>query len=276
MEIQNRDERDLGDGNNKHPPSEKKQSLQLIKWCFTFNNYLKEDIEILDTKFKEICKKYVFQEEVGEKTKTPHLQGAIWLKKKMRWTEFELNKKIHWSGMRNEERSIKYCQKSETAVGEPHIYGFPKPIKTLTELKPWQQAIETLLLTTEPDGRTVHWYWDKKGGVGKSAFCKYMFIKHGALVIQGGKLADIMNIIFNANMDNITTIIIDIPRSKGNKVSYSAVECILNGMITNTKYETGAKVFNPPHVIIFSNYKPDVEELSDDRWIITNIGANKK
>lgn len=268
---ENRENRDLGNGNTKHSPETKKQALQLIKYCFTFNNYALEDIVIIETRFKEICNKYIFQKEVGLNG-TPHLQGAIWLKKKMRLTELDLNKKIHWEKMHNEKASIAYCQKSDTAIGEPFIYGFPKPIKTLTTLHPWQANIEKLTLT-EPDGRSVHWYWDLVGGIGKSAFCKYMYIKHKALVIQGGKMADIMNIIFNSDMDIVNTVIIDIPRNHGNKVSYSSIECILNGMITNTKYETGCKVFNPPHVIVFSNYEPDhSDKLSEDRWKITNLG----
>ena len=74
---------------------------------------------------------------------------------------------------------------------------------------PWQKEIEDLSMT-EPDGRTIHWYWENEGGVGKSSFCKYMYIKHGAITIQGGKLADIMNIIFNLDMNEVTTLIIDV------------------------------------------------------------------
>lgn len=246
---------------------------QLLRWCFTFNNYTIEDIYEMETKFKEICKKYVFQEEIG-KEGTKHLQGAIWLKKKMRYSEFKLSKKIHWEQMRNEEASIKYCQKSETGTGNIYTFGMPKPIKIIDKLYKWQESIVDIY-KTEPDGRTVYWRYDKIGGVGKSSFCKYMYVKYGAITIQGGKLADIMNIIFNLNMDNIKMLIIDVPRNNGNNISYSAVECILNGMITNTKFETGTKVFNPPHIVVFSNYEPDIEKLSEDRWNIEEINIHQ-
>lgn len=72
-------------------------------------------------------------------------------------------------------------------------------------------------------------------------------------------------------MNDVTMLIIDVPRNNGNNISYSAVECILNGMITNTKFETGVKVFNAPHVVVFSNYEPDTEKLSEDRWSIKKI-----
>ena len=43
-------------------------------------------------------------------------------------------------------------------------------------------------------------------------------------------------------------------------------------MICNTKYETGVKIFNSPHIICFANFPPDnLEQLSADRWIITNL-----
>jgi len=98
-----------------------------------------------------------------------------------------------------------------------------------------------------------------------------MYVKHKAITIQGGKLADIMNIVFNLNMDECRMLLIDIPRNNLNHVSYSAIECILNGMITNTKYETGVKVFNPPHVVCLSNFDPDLDKLSEDRWNVIEI-----
>lgn len=245
------------------------QSNACKKWFFTFNNYTDEDISKIVPRFNEICDKYAFQEELGSEG-TKHLQGNIWLKHKMRFTEFKLNNKIHWEKTKDEEAALAYVTKSESRNGLQWIYGFPKPIKIISELRPWQKTIEDIFFD-EPDGRTVHWFWEPIGKTGKSQFCKYMYVKHGAITIQGGKLADIMNIIFNIDMDKTTMILIDIPRNTGNKISYSAVECILNGMITNTKYETGIKVFNPPHLICLANCEPQFDMLSEDRWKVTKI-----
>jgi len=256
-----------GAGNTKQP-------LQLKSWFFTFNNYNNKDIEILETKFKQICKKFCFQEEVG-KEGTKHLQGCIELLKKSRWTSFGLNKRIHWEKTNNIDKAMEYCCKEDTRNGVVIKFGFPKEIKIIEVLKPWQKDIEDIFFT-EPDGRSIHWYWENVGGVGKSSFCKYMYVKHKALVIQGGKLGDIMNLIFNTDMDRCSMVIIDIPRNNGNSVSYNSIECILNGMITNTKYETGTKVFNPPHVIVFSNFEPDLDKLSEDRWNVHEIGGELK
>lgn len=245
---------------------------QLTKWCLTWNNYDTTKFGDLETFLKTFCWKYMIQSEVGE-SGTPHLQGCIWLKKAMRWSEFGLPKQICWSKMISEKGSMEYCQKT-SADGWDGKYrwslGIPKPIKIIETLNDWQNEAEIVCLK-EPDGRSVYWWYDTIGGLGKSAFCKYMVVKHNAVVIQGGKLADIMNIIFNTNMDDVNCVIIDIPRCNKNAVSYASIECILNGMITNTKYETGRKIFNPPNIMVFSNFEPDREQLSEDRWHIRNL-----
>lgn len=255
-ESQSRDDKSSKTPNSKY------------KYDFVLNNYTKSNIDELKILLQDLCKKFIFGEEIGEQG-TPHLQGYINLKVKRRITE--LKKLIPINGMsyrecRNEEALIEYCKKD----GKIHSYGFPKPIKTITNLYKWQQYIVDII-RTEPDGRSIHWYYDTEGNKGKSALCKYLAVKHNCLIIQGGKLQDIMNIIFNADMDNTSSVIIDIPRCNKNKVSYSAIECILNGMITNTKFETGVKIFNAPHVIVFSNFEPETDKLSKDRWKITDL-----
>lgn len=248
-----------------------KQVAPKCKYDFVYNNYKSEEIPLIEIVLKQICKRYLFGEEIG-KEGTPHLQGFIDLKTKMRMSELV---KIILYGFsyrecRNETALIEYCKKD----GKVKSFGFPKPLKIIQKLHGWQEEI-VKIISAEPDGRTLHWYVDTIGGKGKSSFCKYLFVKYKCLIIQGGKLADIMNIIFNTNMDDVTSVIIDVPRINKNKISYASVECILNGMITNTKYETGIKVFNPPHVIVFSNYHPntDGDVLSKDRWKITDLDA---
>lgn len=268
----------LENGNISSPKSKKKkQCTQLLKWFFTFNNYTVKDIEIIETCFKAICIKYVFQEEIGDKRGTPHLQGNIWLKKKMRPSEFKLDKRMWWEATRNEEAAASYCAKSETSKegSTPHKWGWPKPLKCIEILYPWQEKILDLC-KTEPDDRSVHWYWEEVGKIGKSQFVRYMVIKHKILFCNGGKRSDIINLVFNNNMDTCDCIMWDIPRCAEGSVSYAAIEEIKNGLVCNTKYETGTKVFNPPHVICFANFPPrNIDHFSADRWVITYLGTNK-
>jgi len=265
-----------GNTNLSSPPATQSKTArpcQLFKWSFTWNNYPKGALEMLETYFKQIKSPCgAIQEETGD-CGTPHLQGAIELEKRKRWTEFHLPKEIHWSKTENEWAAINYCRKTDTRTGRLVTWGLPelpKPLKLITELRPWQKWVETIALS-EPDGRTIHWLYDTKGGLGKSKFTKYMAATHNTLVIQGGGIKDIINLIFKTNMDKVNALMIDVPRINNNKVSYGSIECILNGMITNTKFETGVKMFNPPHVFVFCNFKPNTEALSEDRWKIYNL-----
>lgn len=254
------------DGNtNLSTPTTKKVINASVKWFFTLNNWSEEEYCAILERFKDVGTKYVIGKEIGEQG-TPHLQGCVYLKKKCRGTSIIANKRIHWENYKDWDAAVTYCKKEGKYIEFPEP---PKHISIIKELKPFQIEIENLYLT-EPDGRTIHWYVDYIGGLGKTAFTKYMYVKHGALPIKGGKIADISNIIFNFNMDTCKMVIMDIPRSS-KSVSYNAIEAILDGMITNTKYETGIKVFNPPHVVVFSNFYPDVKAMSEDRWHIVEL-----
>lgn len=264
--MQNYSSNSSGEGGNTISPSPI-QISPAIRWCFTLNNYTNEDISSINVCFSNKCKFAIVGKEIGAQG-TPHLQGYCEFKTKCRPKNL-LSNRIHWEKAKgNREANIEYCSKDNDII---YSLGMPKPIKIINELYPWQKDIERLTLE-EPDDRTIHWYWDENGNIGKSAFIKYMIVKHKVLFCCGGKYSDIMNLVFNQNMDECNCVIFDIPRANRGCISYSALESIKNGMVCNTKYETGVKVFNSPHVIVFANFPPDDEsQLSSDRWHITNL-----
>jgi len=100
---------------------------------------------------------------------------------------------------------------------------------------------------------------------------KYLVVKHGALPCIGGKFGDIMNLVFNQDMEKSNIVIFNIPRGHKALVNYAALESVKDGMIVNNKYETGFKVFNPPHVVVFANFPPDRTHLSEDRWVVEEL-----
>lgn len=242
----------------------------LYKYDFVINNYT--DLEVCQVKesIRRLCKKGGFGFEVGANG-TPHLQGYISLIKKQRKTGLHKEAgfaRASFRAVRNEEALIQYIQKD----GDCWTYGFPKTIKIIDNLRPWQKEVETLLTSDTNDDRKIHWYWEPKGGFGKTQFSKYMVVKHKTLYCSSGKYADLINLVFNTNMDECTSVIFDIPRSQGGQVSYSALEAIKNGIICNTKYETGTKVFNSPTIVVFANMPPDKpDNLSEDRWHIVEL-----
>lgn len=258
-------------GGNTKNPQPKKQPLQYMHWCFTWNNYKHADIETLETLFKHLCHKYCFQEETGENG-TPHLQGVISLKKRARWSEFGLPNVIHWEKVQKLTEAYLYCSKTETRTGNIYTYNYyvPKPLKLITPDKWWQHEILTII-NSEPDDRKVYWYWSHAGSLGKSQFAKWLVAKRNCLFFEEGRKTDIMHLIISAPEERLERVIIDVPRDNGNNVSYKAIESIKNGMIYSSKYEGGYKLFNSPHIIVFANEPPQEHRLSADRWVIKNI-----
>ena len=250
---------------NTEPLSSSKQVSRKTFYCFTLFNF--ESIEVeFNRQLKLLSKKFVYGREKCPTTDKRHLQGFMQLKKPMRITEIKLVGNPHLEPtLGSEEQNIKYCSK------DGDIVKYPAPINLISALRPFQAEIEQIYFT-EPDDRKIYWFWETTGGVGKSAFVKYMVVKHGCLFCNGGKQADLINLVFNADMDNCRAIIWDLPRSTKGHISYSTLECIKNGLVCNTKYETGVKAFNPPHIFVFANYPPDdMDKLSEDRWEVREL-----
>lgn len=242
------------------------------KWCFTLNNYTDIEYSSICSKLTNSCLSACVGKEVGE-SGTPHLQGYFEFKTKDRPKSVfqDVSNRIHFELAKgSKESNLTYCSKENLCFS----LGMPKPIKIITELRPFQLEIETLILT-EPDDRSIYWYYDYVGNIGKSAFIKYCVVKYNVLYICSGKYSDIMNILFNADMNTITCVMLDIPRANSGNVSYASLESIKNGLVCNHKYETGSKVFNSPHVVVFANFPPQSpEKLSADRWKIKNLSPD--
>ena len=258
----------------------KRQGKQMKKWCFTLNNYAKQDLESIVPVLTSLCCKFVFQEETGE-TGTKHLQGVCWFKKKKRMTELkkiEYLSKAHWESCRSWEHSVDYCRKSESRTGKVFCLGVNRPraiVKTLSneQLYEWQKEILTII-EKDPDDRTIYWYYETKGNVGKSTFCKYLAIKHAAIILSG-KATDMKYGIIKfieKHGDYPQLIVFDVPRTTRQFLSYQGIEEVKNGCFFSSKYESDMVIGNAPHLFIFANFKPDIEKMSMDRWRIRCLG----
>ncbi len=95
-------------------------------WCFTLNNYIEEDVVTLShPKWENMgAKKIVFQEEIGEDSKIPHLQGVVQFNESVSFSSLKaFHDKIHWEKCRDLKASIKYCSKENTRNGKLYTYG---------------------------------------------------------------------------------------------------------------------------------------------------------
>ena len=268
---------DSGEGSTISSP--KKRVVASIHWCFTLNNWNEDQLNILLGHDSDgSIKKYVWQEEVGTNG-TPHLQGYIEFAKKQRPVEFIGIKQIHWEKCRDVKASIAYCTKDDTATGKRWTnIRLPKPIKIIKEesFYHWEKEIIEMI-SEEPDDRTIHWYWEPDGGVGKTAFCKYLVVKHHAVILSG-KGNDCKYGIVKYHEENGVypeLIIYDVPRCNLNYISYDALESIKNGLFFSGKYESGQVVMNCPHLLVFANEEPEYEKMSRDRWRVSRIRVIK-
>ena len=142
-------------------------------------------------------------------------------------------------------------------------------------LRPWQKA---LLEYIKPSTREVIWVIGRHGNEGKSWFQEYMESKFGwGKVICGMdikmKKGSICHVLSKRSLMTTDTFLFDVGKANTDHgVNYELLEKIKNGRIVASKFDSKELKFNTPNtVVVFSNEKPDVSELSKDRWKIFQI-----
>lgn len=204
------------------------------------------------------------------------MQGLLHSKHQVSFTTIkQANLRLHVERARCLHSSIRYCSSADKRTGRIWVRGFSVPaaatgILEHHQLRPWQQqAIE--MINEEPNDRTIVWYWDAAGGAGKTALCKYI-IKNfpNTLFLSSGKGSDLTYQIIKQKHDP-KIILFNLSRMVEGAFSYAAVESIKDGIVFSGKYEGGTKLFNSPHVLIFANFPPAVDQLSPDRWNIIQL-----
>lgn len=279
MVLDGTDGVDVDSGNTIESPTHqatiKKRVGTAKRWCFTLNNYTVEEIQALmkihsgpggtdGTDF------IIFGEEIGEGG-TPHLQGYIEFKKRIR-PKGLICDRIHWEVARgSKDRNIEYCSKE----GNYYINGKkPRPAIKVTEemLYPWQRDIYELCLT-EPDDRKIYWIWEDEGCAGKSALVKLIAHKLNAIVVSN-KGADMKHGVISYHEKKREwpdIVLINIPRSVDvDFISYQGIEELKDGCFFSPKYESSMVIMPSPHVIIFANKEPERDKFSADRWVVYN------
>lgn len=259
-------------GGNTYTPT-----LNLIrsrKWCFTLNNYEDNSEEKIVTQLHNDL--YIIGKEIGE-SGTPHLQGYLEFKNAR---SFASVKKILPSAHIEKARGTRkdnfiYCSKEGNYITNITDIILPKKVKDPLDGKTlyrWQKDIINLI-KTEPDDRTINWFWEADGNKGKTSLCKHLCMTTNCIILNG-KANDMFNGIIDWKMkkgDYPEIIIIDIPRCNIEYVSWTAIEKIKDGLFYSGKYEGGMVVMNPPHIICMANSEPPREKLSLDRWNIIEV-----
>jgi len=274
-----------GLGNTITKPYDGKKEYRQLFW--TWNNYSEDDLKGIKAWFDSRKNlEYIFQQEIGE-TGTPHLQGCFNSKSSISF-DFLKKKfpKVHWEPVISWNASIEYCSKSLTRDPNGQTYSnFTRKAQIArraivdyfdhTLCRPWQQKVLDEIKNECVNDRKIHWYCDFKGGCGKSTLVRHLLITYpGEILCVSGKECDIkFGISEFVKKNDLKVLILDLPRTVEDYVSYSAIEQVKNGYFFSTKYESGQCVFNIPHIYVFANFEPKYESFSEDRWDVQFIEA---
>lgn len=249
------------------------------------------DMKIINDFARTIAKKWVAVKEAGSDTGNLHVHLGLQLAKKVRSLALVAQladalgidrDHIRVRPMASNKGYCQYVMKADhTLVDGPYVDGIKPPeeydgadvICVERDPRPFQKEIMDLIDST-PDTRTVYWYWEESGNVGKSALVKYLEWKDKAVGLDVAKAHQLKAAAFA--MGPQRAYLLDMPRTVGKDDSIRDCMCVIealkNGRIIDVMYgRSNRLLMKPPHVICFANYPPPREMLSGDRWVVKHI-----
>jgi hypothetical protein len=283
---------------------------QAYKWVFTYNTSDEGittqeayDLFVASFRLNENVKDATFQQEIGDETGRPHIQGRLhFVNKRTKNGVLNLFKTIYSNSFTSEPKcailynnttvsieldasaSIAYCSKDDTRIlGTESWSKLPKSLRYTgadvlcldREMRPWQKQLMTIINDRPYNSRHVYWLACNEGGSGKSIFLKYLQFKSEysiGEISDAGSATQLKATSYNIGPKEI--YFVDLPRVRSDSLEdiMRTVETIKNGKLSSVLYG-GSEVilFNPPLMIIFANYYPNVGWMSKDRWQIYQI-----
>lgn len=145
---------------------------------------------------------------------------------------------------------------------------------------PWQRELCEVLEDTPASDRTVFWVWEARGNAGKSFWANMMALELGAIVMAPNTPREMAYIWAQRQAP---LVIVDVSRTMQKedkwdpmRGSFEFVECLKNGRVLSTKYESRVVMYPPPHVVFLANFAPALKFLSLDRWSVWKINNKFK
>lgn len=235
--------------------------------------------------FASYCKKYTFQLEQGATTGYRHYQCRVSLKTKSRKgtliaSSFNIpGMHISVTATANKDNDF-YVLKEDTRLDGPWTDQDKPQLRTVDKMENeglflWQHSI--IEQTAEYDDRKVHVIIDRVGNIGKSALCKYLYMKHDACIVP--PLMDEKDLMqYVMSFPPAKLYVIDMPRAMKKKklnALYSGIEQLKNGMMYDLRYHGKFRYIDEPNIIVFTNTPPKMLYLSRDRWSLWKVEDNE-
>ena len=262
---------------------------QKIHFDVVIRSQLYETWKDLWRVFNKHCKKFDFQKEKGEIAQNEHWQCRVTMHKKQ--TAFAMTSEIipqiggRWLLTSTEgAKDNRYVTKWPTRIEGPYSHQTPCPdevpmtkdIKTFIDLgmKPWHT--EVLKYVKDYDERHILGIYDPKGNNIKTTFLKYLNYKGYANLIPATCDTAKQMMEFCFGQEARGCYMINIPRAMkqdGRALAkiYTAIECIKDGTLYDTRYKSQEKIIERPQIIVVFNDLPDFTMLSLDRWLIMEL-----
>jgi hypothetical protein len=143
-----------------------------------------------------------------------------------------------------------------------------------TSLRTWQTELLSLV-NASPQPRKIHWWWEARGNVGKSFMARYLALTCNSVTCQMMKKADLLHML-TKTLPMKRCVVFDLTRSCEDgavSVVYEVLEMLSNGYICSGKYDSQNMWIQPLHLIVFANFEPDRNAMSEDRWDVHHIAT---
>lgn len=134
------------------------------------------------------------------------------------------------------------------------------------KLQQWQ--VRVLQELFQQGERKIMWCYEVRGGIGKSFLAKLLHFVYGYDLFDGVTTArDVARFI----SPEPKGFVLDVTRDNQKLFSYATLEQLKNGFVMSGKYEGIKRLFNVVPVVVFANFYPEKERLSEDRWNIHDL-----
>lgn len=177
--------------------------------------------------------------------------------------------------LKDEEHWCDYIRKYDEYITNCKEDDIPSSFSINIDLFDWELKICDIVEKI-PNNRDIWNVIGKDGGEGKTTFQKWLCLNYKHCICLSGKASDMKHAIVEYKKCNKCVpriILINVPRSNIDYVSFTGIEEIKDMFFFSGKYEGGMINDKHPHLIIFSNemIDPDCDKMSKDRWHYMNV-----
>ncbi len=118
--------------------------------------------------------------------------------------------------------------------------------------------------------RIISFVVDEDGNSGKTYLGKYIMATKQALYLTSTAMKDVAYA-----WQGERYVVFDFTRESAERINYSTIEALKNGVIFSNKYASKTKTFTIPIVVCFMNRRPLAKKFSNDRYQLVVLHHSK-